>query len=427
MTVEHTAVLIALSLLVAGCAPDNIGTVRPPGDDDFFDQDDDNDSEDPPEQVPGGDPGDDDDDDDPEDASWIFSISEVHQINLEFAEDAVLSLYESPYDYVEASVAFDGVLVDSVGVRLKGRIGSFRDLSGKSAFKIDFNHTVDGQRFHGLEKLNLHNLVQDESCLHERTAYSLWEAAGVPAPRVGYAWVQVNGEPYGLYTVVEAYDDRFLQRAFDDPSGNLYDGDYKYWEDGTYTLVDFNPVGMQYFVLDEGVDVDQADLAAVREAIMTSSNETFLDVVGAVVDLDHHVRMWAVEAWVGHYDSYTYNVNNYRVYFDPSDGRAKLLPWDPDWAFYEPTPVMTPYGAISYGCKGNDTCHQAFLDALTEVSEIADEMGLDDLEQIAGLIAPYLQDDPRREISYEDTVYSQDLLRYWIQTRSELLTNTPGL
>lgn len=409
---------------LTGCGGFVVGNGTPPVDDDV-DIDDDDDDASSPEQVPGT--GDPDPDDDLEDADWIFSITQVHEINIELDQQAVSSLYGDPYVYVVGAVTFDDELLEEVGIRLKGRVGSFQDLSRKPAFKLDFNHAVPDQHFHSLEKLNLHNMVQDSAGLHERLAYTLWEAAGVPAPRVGYAWVRVNGEPYGLYTVVEAYDDRFLKRAFDDPSGNFYDGDYVYWPNGSYTLIDFNPATDQYFVLDEGVDVDLADIHGISDAIIAANGGDFWSEVGAVVDLDHHVRMWAVEAWVGHYDSYTYNSNNFRVYFDPVNGKAKLLPWDPDWAFYETTPVTTPYGLISSGCKADTTCHQAFREALIDVCDLADAMGLDDLEQIAGLIDPYLWDDPRREISYADTQYNQDLARYWMQTRSEAILSMSGL
>ena len=60
----------------------------------------------------------------------------------------------------------------AVGVRLKGGLGSFRPLAGKAAFKVKFNHSVAGQRFLGLKKLTLNNMVQDKSMIHETLAYA---------------------------------------------------------------------------------------------------------------------------------------------------------------------------------------------------------------------------------------------------------------
>ena len=47
--------------------------------------------------------------------------------------------------------------------------------------------------------------------------------AGSAAPRVTYAWVSVNGEPYGLYTVPESVDENFLEHNFTDRRGPIHD------------------------------------------------------------------------------------------------------------------------------------------------------------------------------------------------------------
>ena len=78
--------------------------------------------------------------------------------------------------------------------------------------------------FTGLRRIILNNGVQDPTFLHEYLGYSVFRDAGVPAPRVGYATMHVNGEPYGLYLVVEAITQDFLGRWFENTKGNLYEG-----------------------------------------------------------------------------------------------------------------------------------------------------------------------------------------------------------
>ena len=58
---------------------------------------------------------------------------------------------------------------------------------------------MSGQRFLGLKKLTLNNMVQDASMVHEGLAYRAFRAVGVPAPRTGYAFVRLNGSAYGVY------------------------------------------------------------------------------------------------------------------------------------------------------------------------------------------------------------------------------------
>jgi hypothetical protein len=415
-------------LLVAGCTAAGVwgdDDIHPPvfDDDDTTDPptDDDDTAHEPVlEHVPGaeGDP-----------SAWLFDLHDVKQVDLVLSSEAIASLWASPYDYVEGRITIDGVSLDPVGIRIKGKLGSYRDLSGKSALKIDFNHAVPGQTFYGLEKLNLNNMVQDQAFARERTGYDLFNAMDVPAPRVGYGWVRLNGEDYGLYSLVEVYDDVFLERHFDEPSGNLYDGDYYLWPDWSYTLIDFTSSVCHLYTLDEGTDVALADVNAVVSAVAsTGGTDQFTPVVGQLVDLEHFVRFWATDVWIGQYDGYVHYTNNYRVYFDPADGLARVMPWDPDWAFYPHTPVTSPLGTLAVGCKADPACHAHFIEALGSVQAAVEAAQLGpQLEQITDLILPYVDDDPRKEISLETALASQEDLRNWIHTRSAQLAATSGL
>jgi len=382
--------------------------------------DDDDDDDDSHEDVPGtgGDPSDE-----------LFSLDHVQTVDIELSSEAIDSLWADPYTYVEGTITIDGLVQTSVGVRLKGKIGSFRELDKKSAFKLDFNRFVDGQTFRELEKLNLNNMVQDYSFVHERTAYDLFNAMGIPAPRVGYGWVRVNGTDYGLYTLVEAYDDVFLDRHFDDPSGNLYDGDYVLWDNNTYTLVDFVDPEYVYFDLDEGVDVGLADIVAIVDAVAAvNGTDQFTPVVGGLMDLEHFARFWATDVWIGQHDGYVHYTNNYRVYFDPHDGLADILPWDPDWAFYAATPITEPKGLLAQGCRADPSCHAHFHEAIDEAGQAAHDAHLEDqLDLLIPLIQPYVQSDPRREIELDTVLTYQADLYTWLQTRSAVLENTAGL
>ncbi len=401
-------------------AGDDDTTGQPPDDDDDATTGDDDTPEPPLEQVPAaeGDPSD-----------WLFALDQVQVVDIELSAGAVDSLWASPYEFVSGDVRVGDELRTDVGVRLKGKIGSFRDLNGKAAFKLDFNRFVEGQTLGGLERLNLNNMVQDCACVHERTAYDLFRAMGVPSPRVGYAVVRVNGQDYGLYSVVEVYDDVFLDRHYEDSTGNLYDGDYYLWPDWNYSLIDFTESQYGLIALDEGQDVGLVDVRAVVDAIAgAAQGGSFQALVGARVDLEHFARFWATDVWIGQHDGYVHYTNNYRVYFDPADGLAEILPWDPDWAFYEPTPVTEPYGVLAQGCKADPACHQHFLDEVAAVGLVAQDASLvGQLHHIEELIMPAVLQDPRREYSYDSVVACQQDLHGWLLHRAGVLAAMPGL
>jgi spore coat protein CotH len=359
----------------------------------------------------------------------LFQLDVVHAVDITLSEASYASLARDPYTYVEAELSIDGEQLDTVGVRLKGRIGSFRELYEKAAFKVDLNRFTAGQTYMALELLNLNNMVQDSAQVHERIAYEAYRLAGVPAPRVGYAWVRVNGEDYGLYSLGEPYDDVFLDGRYEDASGNLYDGDYLWPGGSTYTKIDFSSSLHDLFELDEGEDVERADIHAVTATLeAVFGGQGFDEGMAAVVDMDEAIAMWAGDAWTGHYDSYTYNQNNYRVYFDPSDGLADLFPWDPDWAFYSATPVTSPSGLVSRGCKADTGCHQRFHAALDALCQAVERSDLEDqLDQAIALIGPYIEADPRKETTASSAAAYQEDARRWIRGRCASLEAMSGL
>jgi spore coat protein CotH len=363
-------------------------------------------------------------------ADFMFDLDQVLTVELTMSSEAITSLGSDPYTYVSGDIRYGGVTVSNVGVRIKGRLGSYRTMSGKPAIKISVDAFVEDQSLYGLEEINLNNMVQDSSQVHDLLSYALYNAMGVVAPRVGYIWLKINDSDYGLYIHVESYSDPFLLRNFDDPSGNLYDGDYYMPIWGSYTKLDFYESHIPYFEQDEGEDIGKADLYSVVEAInLSAGGSNFDETVGEVVNMDQFNRFWASEMWVGQYDGYNYNINNYRVYFDPSDdGRAMLMPWDHDWAFYSGTPITSPVGLLSNYCRWDESCYASFLDAVALSCDIGENGDLEALlDQAKASINDYVAADPRKEISYDSILYYQEAARTWIQTRGGTIRSTWGI
>ena len=160
-----------------------------------------------------------------EEAAWLYDPDTVVEIDLGLSPEAIDALEAEPDEYVKGSftVKVGGVVkgpaLAEVGIRLKGGLGSFRKLSEKAAFKIKFAEFVPKQKYYGLKKLTLNNMVQDPSMVHETLAYDLFRAMGVPAPRTGYAFTRLNGDVIGVQADIETYDDVSLPRMFDvDPT-----------------------------------------------------------------------------------------------------------------------------------------------------------------------------------------------------------------
>lgn len=360
-------------------------------------------------------------------SAWMFTLDRIHEVEITLSAEAEAALGASPYEWAPGTFSFDGEELGQVGVRLRGKIGSFRTLSGKPKFKISFGEYARGQTFYGLKELSLNNSAVDCSYMKEVVGFRIYEAAGVPHLRTSYTRVTVNGADYGLYIVVETPNDVWLERHFADASGNLYDGKYVWYGGYSYTLLDFGDNVDSLFQLEEGTDIANADIAAVSAALLASQGTaTFHDTTSAVVDWPAFHKMTAVDQFIGHNDGYSMNTNNYRVYFDPADGKAELLPWDLDYSFlldYQwGLSWSAPRGNLTHACWLDATCvtnqRQAMADFLTAY-EATDWTVL--LDQIEALTYADTQSDPRRECSAADVQPNRDYVRTWLDGKPSAL------
>jgi hypothetical protein len=309
----------------------------------------------------------------------------------------------------------------AVGIRLKGGNGSFRELKDeKAAFKIKFNQ-VKGQKFLGLKKLTLNNMVQDPSMLHETMAYEAFRTLGVPAPRTGYANVYVNGVNYGVHLNVETYDDISLPRWFA-TTQHLYEADTP--------GVDVTSGSAGAFEVDEGDEVDRADLEALIAATDSGVGD-WSDGMAAVADLEEMTRMWAVERYAGHWDGYAgidaaFRPNNYYLHGDES-GLFSMLSWGTDQTWGTDVEFEGPAGGLLFNnCFADASCKALYVHALRKLQGVID--GLDLGAQMSCLserLAPWqaMEDADRREYDAEEIAEGVKATEDFIAARPGELTD----
>ena len=302
-------------------------------------------------------------------------------LRVQLTPAARLSLETTPRTYVTARFEMDGHPPRDVGVRLKGRYGSFRSLDQKPALKVKFNH-AEGTPFLGLKKIALNNLAQDPSGVAEWAAYSLFRAVGVPAPRVGYAVLSIDGETKGIYAVVESMDDVALDRWF--PStAHLYEGAYGQ---------DLFPQIIADYEIDEGAD-DRTDLATVVAAIEMNEPAMVYEATAALVRWPEVVAAMATEIFIGHWDGYAPTRNNYFLHFD-DQGRLSLLPWGTDQTFRDVLALHVGDGRLFEVCLAHPECRALYDATLLAVADAVDETGLQaQLEQRRTLLSPLVELD----------------------------------
>jgi spore coat protein H len=220
-----------------------------------------------------------------------------------------------------ATVREGGHVYREVAVHLKGSAGSFRSIDDQPALTLKFDKFIPGQRFHGLKQLSLNNSLQDPSYLSEKICRELFTAAGVPAPRAAHALLQLNGRSLGLYVLLEGYNKQFLKRHFSNASGNLFDGGF---------VQDVS----EYLSVNCGDNrEDHAALSRLIEAASEPDEARRLAKLEEALDVERFLKFVALEALTCHWDGYTMNRNNYRVFHDLDSDRLMFLPHGLDQVF----------------------------------------------------------------------------------------------
>jgi CotH kinase protein len=266
----------------------------------------------------------------------IFNPSVLHEARLDLdpaAWQALRANFQSN-QYYAANLTVDGVAVLQVGIRSRGDGSRSEE---KPGLKVEFDKYVPAQEYYGYKSLVIDNLTQDPSFLRERLSFLVFEAMGIPAPRNAFARLTVNGEPWGLFALVEPVSKPFLEARLGEKSGTLFDYEWTFPYDfswlgpqaETYVPLPFQPE----------TNEDRPDVASGLVAFIQATNEapdaSFLAAMAGRLDVDRFLTHVAVENAIAESDGIVGNqgLNNFYLYEYGVRNRFVFIPWDKDNTF----------------------------------------------------------------------------------------------
>lgn len=320
----------------------------------------------------------------------LFDTSKVHTINIIMDDWDEFTANCKSEEYYTCTVVIDGEAFKNVAIRGKGNTSLSQVTNDRYSYKIEFDHYTDALTYHGLDKLCLNNIIQDNTYMKDYLCYQMMQQMGVAAPLCSYAYLTVNGEDWGLYLAVEAVEESFLQRNYGSDYGELYKPDSTEMGGGRGNGQDFTmpdtaentaantaentaentaadttagfPSGqmpggapdmgggnfaggsgsadvlLQY--IDDNPDsysnifdnaktsCSEADKARLIAALKTLSGED----ASSAVDAGMVIRYFVAHNFVLNFDSYTGSmIHNYYLY--EKDGQLQMIPWDYNLAF----------------------------------------------------------------------------------------------
>ncbi|MBC3795613.1 CotH kinase family protein [Acetobacterium tundrae] len=319
----------------------------------------------------------------------LFDDSTVHTINIEISDSDWndLQANAADKDYQQCAITIDGETLQNVGIRAKGNssLSGVTSLdSERYSLKVDFDQYNDGENYHGLDKLNLNNVISDNTYLKDYLTYDMMNYMGIAAPLTSFTRISINGEYFGLYLAVEGVDEAFAARNYGSDSGNIYKPDSM--ENNDNAAGDMGGVAADMVQMPDAMtqatattqtadktqiatlpDMSQmagvggmmskTDVALVYSDDQLSSYENIFngavfDVTTAdkktlinsikqlneganladVVDVDEVLKYFVVHSFVDNFDSYTGSLmHNY--YLREVNGQLSIIPWDYNLAF----------------------------------------------------------------------------------------------
>ncbi len=252
--------------------------------------------------------------------------------------DAGAGNMQYEFEYVPADVEIDGQTFAKVGLRYKGS-GTYlmSQLNAKRSLKIDFDLYDSKLRYRDLTKINLNSGVVDPTKAREALAYTVFRAAGVPAPRTAFAEVAItvpgkfDREFLGVYTVVEAVDKAFLKEHFGNGKGLLLK------PEGIRGLPHLGEtkatVEKAYNAKSDGDEAEWKRLIELTRLINKATEAEFRAGIRDYLDVDNATRFLAATAILASLDSFIGLGHNYYLYLSPKTKTFHFLPWDLDLAF----------------------------------------------------------------------------------------------
>lgn len=158
----------------------------------------------------------------------LFDTSKVHTIDLIMDDWDDFIDTCSKEEYAMCSALIDDELFENIAIRAKGNTSLTQVKhynSDRYSFKIEFDHYNNANDYHGLDKLNLNNMIQDNTYMKDYLTYQMMRSLGVDAPLCSFVRITVNGEEWGLYLAIEGVEESFLERNYGTDYGALYKPD----------------------------------------------------------------------------------------------------------------------------------------------------------------------------------------------------------
>lgn len=254
---------------------------------------------------------------------------------------------------VPATVRVDGQTLQQVGLHFRGMSSYMMVPRGsKRSLNMSFAEWIGTQAVQGVRTTNLLNSNGDPTFIRA-ALYSHIARQYIPAPRVNWARVVVNGEDWGLYLNQQQFNREMLVEQFHTTSGARWHapGSPMGRAGLEYLGDDAAPYRERFELKTKDSPERWAALIKLAKLLNTTEPAKLEQALRGVLDVDGALKFLALEVVLLNSDGYWSRASDYSL-FEDSTGVFHLVPHDMNEPFETGGPGGGPGGRTAGGPPG---------------------------------------------------------------------------
>ena len=259
-----------------------------------------------------------------EDADWEAELADFNNTDVE----------------VPATVTVDGVKYPNVGVHFRGMSSFMMVPAGsKRSMNLSFDFVDSKQRLYGYKTLNLLNSHDDPTFMHP-VLYSHIARKHIPAPKVNFVKLAINGESWGVYSSAQQFNRDFLAENYSSAKGARWKvtgspmgrGGLEYIGDN---IEDYKRT---FSLKTNDSDKDWKALVKLCQTLHETPLDQLEEALAPMLDIDEALWFLALDNALINCDGYWIRASDYAIFRDKK-GVFHIIPHDMNEAFQ---PAMGP-------------------------------------------------------------------------------------
>jgi spore coat protein CotH len=269
----------------------------------------------------------------------LYDLTTLRTIFLEFEnadwEPELAAFYNTDVE-VPATATVDGKVYKNVGVHFRGMSSYMMVPEGaKRSLNLSFDFVDEKQDLAGYRTVNLLNVNGDPTFVRP-ILYSEIARQYIPAPKMNYTRVVINGESWGVYVNAQQFNKDFTRDYFQSTKGARWKVPGSPGGRGGMEYMGDDPSAYKrtYEIKTKDDPKAWADLIKMFRVLNETPSNSLETALRPLLDVDGALKFLALDVALVNSDGYWARASDYSIYQDEK-GQFHVVPHDVNEALAE--------------------------------------------------------------------------------------------